>query len=47
MVMWCVAIVFFTFLAVVSSTFLSDSVLTVNFTKIQDESDENNEYDFE
>lgn len=40
-----VAIIFSMFLVVVSSTFLSDGVLDVNFTKIQDE--ESNEYDFE
>lgn len=47
--MWTVTIVFLTFLVkqLVSSTFLSDGVLTVNFTKIQDESEENNEYNFE
>lgn len=40
----CVAIVVLTFFVFVSSTFLSDGILNVNFTKIQDESDE---YDFE
>lgn len=39
-----VAIVALTFLVIVSSAFLSDGILKVNFTKIQDESDE---YDFE
>ena len=50
MIGWSVAIVFSTFLVVASSKFLSDYVLTVDFTKVEDESDENNEYveyDFE
>lgn len=47
MVMWSETIVLSTFIAVVSSAFLSDGVLSVNFTKIQDDDDENHEYDFE
>ena len=47
MVKWSVVITFSAFLVVVSSTFLSDGVLSVNFTKIQDDDDETNEYDFE
>lgn len=47
MIMWSVAIVLSTFLVVVSSEFLSDGAMTVNFTKIEDESDESDEYDFE